>query len=123
MVWRGDDGAEGTVFILRFNGSNTGTVDVLNDENESETWFELEGDVLRLGFTRTFQKPTSWPADSPFPAGGWPEQTTFEGDLDGNGSFLGTWYRDDWECIPGLNPPCSYKEVRMSFAARVEREP
>jgi len=122
MVWRGDDGAEGTAFTLRFEGADTGTVEVLNDENESETWFELDGDVLRLGFTRTFAKPPSWPADSPFPSGGWPENTTFEGDRDSDGSFLGTWYRDDWECNPGLNPPCSYKDVRMSFAARAERE-
>ncbi|PKQ17575.1 MAG: hypothetical protein CVT68_07820 [Actinobacteria bacterium HGW-Actinobacteria-8] len=122
MVWRGDDGAEGTAFTLRFEGAYTGTVEVLNDENESETWFELEGDVLRFGFTRTFAKPTSWPADSPFPAGGWPENITFEGDRGGDGSFLGTWYRDDWECNPRLNPPCSYKDVRISFPARVERE-
>ena len=123
MFWRNSQGSENAAFTLRFNGSNTGNLEVLNDDNESETWFELEDDVLSFGFTRTFEAPTNWPAGNPFPPDGWPENSTFEGDRDSDGNFLGKWYRDDWECSPDVSPPCSYNLERTFFSAWLEREP
>jgi len=122
MWWRNAENSENVAFTLRFDGLNTGTVEVLNDEDAFDSWFEFEDDVLRFGFTRMFEPPANWPAGNPFPAGGWPENSTFEGTRDSDGQFLGKWYRDDWECRPELSPPCSYKDVRTFSVAWVERE-
>jgi hypothetical protein len=123
MYWRNAADTDSAAFTLRFNGVNGGTVEVLNDETESDTWIELEGDELRFGFTRTFQAPASWPPGSPFPAEGWDETSEFRGTRVSEGQFLGTWYRDDWECRPDLTPPCSTKPDPRLFTAWIEQEP
>ncbi len=115
MYWRNSEGSESAAFTLRFNGVNGGTVEVLNDETESDTWIEFDGDELRFGFTRTF-------TGNSYPAGGWDEKSEFTGAQVSDGQFLGRWYRDDWECSPDLVPPCVTKPDPSFYTAWIEQE-
>lgn len=125
MYLRNSEGTDKAAFTLRFNGVNGGTVEVLNDETESDTWIELTGDELRFGFTRTFQASANWAENTaiPFPAGGWDEKSEFKGTRVSDGQFSGNWYRDDWECRPDVNPPCSTKPDPSLHTAWIEQEP
>jgi hypothetical protein len=121
MWWRNAENSDNVAFTLRFNGLNTGTVEVLNDENEFDTSFTFEDDGLSFGFTRMFEPPPNWPEDNPF--GGWPEKSTFEGTRVSDGQFLGKWFRDDWECRPERQPPCVTKPEPNVYTSWLEREP
>lgn len=123
MYWRNAEGSENPAFTLQFNGVNGGSVDVLNDETESDTWIEFDGDELRFGFTRTFDAPEKWPEGTPFPAGGWEEKSEFVGTRVSDGQYLGNWYRDDWECRPDRTPPCSTGPDPSFFTSWIEQEP
>ena len=65
MWWRNANDSDSVAFTLRFNGLDTGTVEVLNDENAFDTSFTFEDDRLSFGFTRMFEPPPNWPADNP----------------------------------------------------------
>lgn len=69
---------------------NSGTVDVTNDETETETFFELEGDVLSMGWTRS----TS-PNDTD------PGPDYFVGNVVDEKTIEGVWYRPISECSYG----------------------
>jgi len=123
MYWRNVEGNDSPAFTLRFNGVNGGSVEVLNDETESDTWIEFDGDELRFGFTRTFDLSDNWPEGTPYPAGGWDEKSEFKFTRVSDGQFLGTWFRDDWECRPDRTPACATNPIPNSFTAWIEREP
>jgi hypothetical protein len=123
MYWRNSEGTDSAAFTLRFHGAEGGTVEVLNDETESDTWIVLDGEELRFGFTRTFQAPAKWPADNPYPAGGWDEKSEFTGQRVSDGQFLGRWYRDDWECRPDFVPPCVTQPDPAVYTAWIEQKP
>ena len=123
MYWRNAEDTDSAAFTLRFNGVNGGSVEVLNDNTESDTWIELDGNTLRFGFTRTSTPPASWPADVPFPAEALDEKTEFNGTRVSDGQFLGNSYRDGWECQPDLTPPCSTNPNPDFYTAWIEQEP
>jgi hypothetical protein len=111
MYWRNSEDTDSPAFTLRFNGVDGGTVEVLNDETEFDTWIEFDGDVLRFGFTRMMERVD------------WPEKSDFTGTHISDGQFLGNWFRDVWECDPNRTPPCVTEPDQVSYTAWIERQP
>lgn len=105
MYWEGSDNR---AFEITFTGSDTGTLEILNDDTESLTSFTVEGDQVRFKFTRTFVVSS----------GKWPEKSTFEGTLTGLHEMTGTWARQDWECSPD---GCKYGAEWSPYDARLIR--
>lgn len=90
MYWTNSEGSENQAFTITFTGSDTGRLEIHNDDTESETSFTVDGDQVRFKFTRTHKTAT----------GNWPEGSTFEGALTGPDAMVGVWARQGWECSP-----------------------
>jgi hypothetical protein len=88
MYWTNSKGSESQGFTIRFTGGDTGTLEILEDDTEFNTTFEVEGDQVMFEFTRTFQVPI----------GDWPEKSYFVGVLTGRNDMSGEWARQGWEC-------------------------
>ncbi len=95
MYWTNSKGSESQAFTITFTGSDTGTLEILNDDTESNTTFKVKGDEVMFEFTRTFQAPI----------GDWPEKSRFVGILKGRNEMSGEWAREDWECWPDQDKP------------------
>lgn len=106
MYWHGSDNL---AFEITFIGSDTGTLEILNDATETDTAFEVDGDQVWFKFTRTFEVAI----------GKWPEKSTFEGTLTGLHEMTGKWNRQDWECSP--DGGCKYTGKWSPYDARLIR--
>lgn len=80
MWWTNSLGDQSVAFTLRFNGDTSGTVEVLNDNTEYDTFFELDDEVVWLGFTRVLDP-------------GGPASSFFIGTFAEDGIVYGEWTR------------------------------
>ena len=111
MYWTGDSQSESQAFTITFTGADTGTLEILNDDTESATTFEVEGDQVTFEFTRAFDVPN----------GEWPEKSVFVGVLQGRNEMSGEWSRQGWECRPEPDAGCSYDDEWSRFPSRLIR--
>ena len=111
MYWTNSEGSESQGFTITFTGSDTGTLEIHEDDTESQTSFTVEGDQVRFKFTRTF--------DLEEPFGDWPEGSTFNGTLMGRNEILGKWARQGWECSP--DGGCNHTADWSPYDARLIR--
>jgi len=88
LWWTNSEGDTSPAFTIRFNGMNSGTVDVTNDATEEDTFFELEGDVLTMGWTRVLERTGA-------------RSDYFIGNVFDDDTIEGVWYRPGSECFNG----------------------
>ncbi len=96
MYWTNDAGSENQAFTITFTGTDTGTLEIHNDETESQTSFTVEGEKVEFEFTRTM----STDIDDVL------EESSFLGTLAGADLIVGDWGRQDWKCWPDPNAGC-----------------
>ena len=111
MWWTNSEGSESVALVIRFIGDTSGTIEILNDDTESATSFELNDDALSFEFTRLIGDREV------------PERSKWDGEFD-PGRYLvasGTWQREDWSCPP---PPsaCEIGPGFTSFDSELVRE-
>jgi len=112
------EGNDRQVFTVQFVGTDSGTLDILNDDTEFDTVFRvLDGGKVWFTFTRIFP---FMPSNSP--AIEWPEISVFEGTFVGPGEIVGEWGRDDWDCVPDRDPPCKYRSDAVGMPSRLVRQ-
>jgi hypothetical protein len=111
-------GHDRQVFTVQFAGTDSGTVDILNDDTEYDTVFRLlDGGKVWFTFTRGFPfKPDNSPAIE------WPEISVFEGTFVGPDEISGEWAREDWDCVPDRDPPCQYRPDAVGDPSRLVRQ-
>jgi hypothetical protein len=112
MFWTNSEGTESHGFTVRFIGTETGKVEILEDATEYDATFQVNGDQVRFTFTRVFDLPT----------GAWPETSVFEGTLTGADRMIGELERQDWSCEPGRDPVCACGPEPTRFASRLVRK-
>ena len=95
LWWTNADGNTNPAFGIRFKGVDSGTVDVTNDDTATDTFFELEGDELSLGWTRV--------------VGGEPSTDYFVGTIFDEDTIEGVWYRPGSECSNGVCVPTTWE--------------
>ncbi len=88
LRWTNAEGNTSSAFVLRLNGVDSGTVDVLNDETDYDGFFELEGDDLSMSWTRVLENTG-------------PSSDYFVGKVFDEDTIEGTWYRPGSECSNG----------------------
>jgi len=99
MSWftsTGDYGRGG--FTLVFEGTNSGTINLLNDDYEYDTAFGLDGNDVWFAFTRDFGT-----GGVVAPPGNVAGRSLFKGSFVGPDEIEGLWIRDDWSCDPDGN--------------------
>lgn len=109
LWWTNSLGDESVAFTIRFLGVRDGTVEILNDETETDTSFEWNGDEVSFRFTRLVGDRNV------------PEESRWEGTWSSSAEWEGTWSREDWECPP---PPgdCTIGPGFTDFDSRLVRE-
>jgi hypothetical protein len=112
MSWTNSEGNESPAFTITFEGTDTGTLEILNDDTETETSFTVEGDKVEFLFTRTM---TTDPATVL-------EESSFVGTLTGPDSIVGEWGRQDWECWPDPNAGCRTTAYWTWYPSRLVRQ-
>lgn len=117
MYWTNANGSETPAFSVVFAGTDTGAVEILEEDTVHDGKFRLDGDQISFTFTRIFDLPT----------GDWPEKSEFKGTLVGLGEsdgdeIYGDWFREGWSCEPDRDPPCGYEPVPTRFAFRLTRQ-
>ncbi len=109
MYITGSDEEERHAFTVQFIGTETGTVEILEDSTEFDTGYELRGDIVSFGFTRI--RTTEF--------GDWSEMSGFEGTRATGAEFVGQYVRENWSCHPDRDPPCEYETEPIRFPARL----
>jgi hypothetical protein len=113
MYWTNANGEEDQAFTIRFDGDDRGTIEILNDDTEYDTVFRLlDGGKVWFTSTRVFD----------IQGVAWPEITIFEGTFVRADKISGEWAREDWECLPGRDPPCKYLPDAVGDPSRLVRE-
>lgn len=87
MWWTNVLGDTSPGFTIRFSGDTSGTIEVLNDNTDTETFFELNDDTVRLGFTRVLEHTG-------------PEKDFFIDTFAEDGIVYGEWTREGGEDGP-----------------------
>ncbi len=100
MYWTNSEGSETQAFAITFTGSDTGTLEIYEDDTEVDATFKVDGDRVVFEFTRTFKVPI----------GDWPEKSTFKGTLTGRNDMTGKWARQGWECWSAPDAGCKTTE-------------
>lgn len=118
MYWTPKKMTERPAFTVRFTGTDRGTVEILNEDTESNAHFRLDGDLVWFTFTRVFDIETD---DSGIVK--WPEISVFEGAFTGVDGISGEWAREAWDCVPDRDPPCVIKPDAIGDKSRLVREP
>ena len=96
MYWTNDDDKESLAFTIAFKGTDTGTLEILEDTTVSKTSFTIEGDKVEFEFTRAMTTAIDTVL----------EEDSFLGTLTGADFIVGEWGRQDWECWPDPNAGC-----------------
>lgn len=112
MSWTNSEGNESPAFTITFEGTDAGTLAILNDDTETETSFTVEGEKVEFLFTRTM---TTDPATVL-------EESSFVGTLTGPDSIVGEWGRQDWECWPDPNAGCRTTPNWTWYPSRLVRQ-
>ena len=111
MYWTNVKKSENQAFTITFTGSDTGTLEILNDDTEFDTTFQVDGDEVMFEFTRTFEVPI----------GDWPEKSYFVGVLKGRNEMTGEWARQGWECWPDPDAGCASEVEWSRYPSRLIR--
>jgi hypothetical protein len=113
MYTTGSDDLERHAFTVQFIGTDTGSVEIVEDTTEFDAAFEMKGDAVSFEFTRI--RTTEF--------GDWSEMSVFEGTFATDDEIAGDYVRENWSCLADRNPPCQYESGSLKFAARLVREP
>lgn len=112
MYWTNSEGNESPAFTITFKGTDTGTLEILNDDTETETSFTIEDDKVEFLFTRTMRTDPATVL----------EESSFRGTLTGADSIVGEWGRQNWECWTDPNPGCRTMPNWDWYPARLVRQ-
>ena len=117
MWWINDDGSRSDAFTIRFNGAESGTLEILNDETEIDTFFTVDGDLVTLGFTRLQAlDPKYYTQESVA------DISFFIGEFEDGNSIDGLWEREGYSCSPDGHPQCVLGTDPISLPAGLVRD-
>lgn len=117
MWWINDDGSRSDAFIIRFNGVDSGTLEILNDETEIDTFFTVDGDLVTLGFTRLRALDPKYYTQESVAA-----ISFFIGEFEDDNSINGLWEREGYSCSPDGDPQCVLGTDPSSHPAGLVRD-
>lgn len=117
MWWINANGTRNDAFRIRFNGVGSGTLEILNDETEIDTFFTVDGDLVTFGFTRLQAlDPEYYTQDNV------PDISFFIGEFEDDNSIEGLWTNEGYSCSPVDEPPCVLGTEPFTDVAGLTRE-
>lgn len=111
------DGNRGDVFRIRFNGVDSGTLEILNNETEIDTFFTVDSDLVTFGFTLLSPLNPEYYTQENVPA-----VSFFIGEFEDDNSIDGLWENEGYSCSPADEPPCVLGAEPFTQVAGLIRE-
>ena len=117
MWWVNANGQRSDAFTIRFNGVDSGTLEILEDETEIDTFFTVDGDLVTFGFTLLRPLDPEYYTQESVPA-----ISFFIGEFEDANSVEGLWEREGYSCSPDTQPQCNLGTNPSTHPAGLIRE-
>ncbi len=117
MWWINANGNRSDAFRIRFNGVDSGKLEILNNETEIDTFFTVDGDLVTFGFTRLQALDPEYYTQDNVSA-----ISFLIGEFEDDNSIDGLWETEGYSCRPDGEPQCVPGTGPITEVAGLTRE-